>query len=182
MSKLKAILNNFLKKYWYYLMLAAIIILFFVNNIAAIILTIIFSITLIIYYMVSANFKVKLMKFMENYQMIEDHEIADKLMLPLSDIKESLSNIAKKQKRKQWLIVYSNNCYIFYNQIVIEKFKELFNKGLNEKQIFNKLSEEISIKSRAQIKAIENALIKFNRIQKRELNRVGLLHFDSEFN
>lgn len=181
LAKISTYFIRFLKKYWFYLILSIIVILFFINNIAAIISTVIFSILLIIYYIFSSNFKIKLMKFMENYQMIEDNKIAEMLMLPLKDIKECMNRIAKKQKRKQWLIVSSNNRFIFYNQTIIEQFKELFYKGLTEKEIFNKLSEKIAIKSRAQIKAIENVLIEHNRIQKRDLDRRSLFPFDSEF-
>jgi hypothetical protein len=117
---------------------------------------------------------------MEDFPVIEDNKISEDFALSLEEVREYMEQLAKRQKKKQWLIISLNNRYIFYHQTVIEKFKKLYNQGLSEKQILYKLNEEVKIKSRAQIKAIEDALIEQKKLEKREFSDIKLLSFDSE--
>ena len=62
-----------------------------------------------------------------------------------------------------------NKQYIYYNEKVINKFKELYNKGYGEKEILDKV-QNLGIKTRAEIKLIEELLIKYKRIDNREVS------------
>ena len=107
---------------------------------------------------------------MRDYDVITDAEISKKLMRPLNYIREQMFILFKNQKRKKWLIILLNNRYIFYNFIAIQKFKEFYDKGYGEKQILENLQTELDIKTRAEIKAIEDTLIHLKRLKKREIS------------
>ena len=100
--------------------------------------------------------------------MIEDKTIAQELIRPLEEIRKKMYKLSKNQKRKRWLIIFLNDRYIFYHKDVIREFKELFYKGYNEKRIFDNLRDRINIRTRAEIKGIEDTLIHQKRVKNRE--------------
>lgn len=101
---------------------------------------------------------------MQDYLIISDKEVAEKLQRPLDDIRKAMSLLSKNQKKKKWLIVFLNNRYIFLNEKGIENFKQLYNRGYNEKEILENLQQEMKIKSRAEINAIITTLISNERL------------------
>lgn len=169
----------FLKKYWFYLSLFFVVIMFFINSIVSIVSASIFALGLIIFYLISSNLKFKLLRFMKQFELIEDNQISEKLTIPLKVVRGVMRSLAKKQKRKDWLVVIINNRSVFYNSSFIDKFIDFYNEGLNEKSILNALSDHYSIRSRAEIKAIENILIKENKISERDYSVIKLLTFES---
>ncbi|MEJ2277191.1 MAG: hypothetical protein P8Y70_05490 [Candidatus Lokiarchaeota archaeon] len=74
----------------------------------------------------------------------------------------------KNQKKKKWLIVFLDNAYIFYNEKVIQTFKELYEKGYGEKEILEEIKNHFNINTRAEIKVIENTLVNQKRLGMRE--------------
>lgn len=118
---------------------------------------------------------------MNNYQIIEDRQISEEMAVPLEDIRKYMRIIGKKQKKRHWIVVYIKSRCVFYNVNLIDEFIELYNAGLNEKNIFNTLNQNFPIKSRAEIKAIEDNLIEQGKINKRDLTHIKLLTFESEF-
>ena len=135
----------------------------------AIIVTIIFIVLLVLSYIPKIYFSQKLKKFMFNYYRIEDKTIAKELGRTLSDVQEKMFNIWQKQGYKDWLIIFLNKHYIFYHELTIEKFKEFYKKGFADKEILGKL-KEYDIETRAEVKSIEDSLIKYNRLTKREIS------------
>lgn len=101
---------------------------------------------------------------MQDYLIIYDKEVAEKLQRPLDDIRKAMSSLSKHQKKKKWLIVFLNNRYIFLNEKGVENFKQLYNRGFNEKKILENLQQEMKIKSRAEINAIITTLINHERL------------------
>ena len=88
--------------------------------------------------------------------------------------------IAQKQKKKEWLVVCINPRCIFYNSVLIDKYIKLYNNGLNEKLIFNSLRPIYPIKSRAEIRAIEEGLLEQERILKRDPTKIKLLTYETK--
>jgi ribosomal protein S8 len=170
----------FIKKYWFYLSLFLVVIMFFVNSIASIVSISVFAVVLIFYYLISSNLKYKLLRYMKEYDFIEDIQISEELTIPLKLVREVMRSIAKRQKRKDWLIAIINYRCVFYNSIFIAKFIDLYNEGLNEKGIFNVLINTYSIRSRAEVKVIEEILIKENKIDERDYSVIKLLTFESK--
>ena len=106
---------------------------------------------------------------MNNYYRIEDKTIARKSRRTLSDVQEKMFNMSQKQENSDWLIVFLNKHYIFYHELTIEKFKEFYNKGFRDKEILERL-KEYDLETRAEVKTIEDTLIKYNRLSKREIS------------
>ena len=67
------------------------------------------------------------------------------------------------------MIIFTNRHYNFYNEETVEKFKEYFTKGLGEKEILEKLKKS-GIKTRDEIKAIEEVLVENSRLEAREVS------------
>ncbi|MFX1394097.1 MAG: hypothetical protein ACFFAH_11030 [Promethearchaeota archaeon] len=107
---------------------------------------------------------------MNKYSTIEDKSIAQDLKRPLDEIKEVMQKLFKSQKKNKWLIVFLSNRYIFYREDTIRKFEELYNRGFNEKRIFDDLKRNVNIRTRAEIKAIIDTLINFNRLETRKIS------------
>lgn len=107
---------------------------------------------------------------MKQHYILNDDNIAQKLMRPLQEVRKKLFILSKDQKKKKWLIIFLNKRYILYNEQTIEKFKELYFKGYSEKEILENLKKQINIKTRAEIKAIENTLINQNRLRNRDIS------------
>ena len=106
---------------------------------------------------------------MKQHYILNDDNIAQKLMCPLQEVRKKLFILSKDQKKKKWLIIFLNKRYILYNEHTIEKFKELYFKGYSEKEILENLKKQINIRTRAEIKAIENTLINQNRLRNRDI-------------
>ena len=101
--------------------------------------------------------------------MIEDKTIAQNLTRPLEEIREIMQKLSTHQKSNKWLIVFLNDRYIFYHKNIIREFNEMYYNGYNEKRIFEALKPKINIRTRAEIKAIEDTLIHQKRLKKREI-------------
>ena len=78
-------------------------------------------------------------------------------------------SMSTNQKKKEWLIIFLNKQYIFFNEKIIEAFTKLYNAGLGEKEILEKLAK-LQVNTRAQVKSIEEALIKNNRLSQRKIS------------
>jgi hypothetical protein len=105
---------------------------------------------------------------MKGYDKITDMIIAKKLKKSVKKVRKKLFLLSKNQKRKNWLIVFLDKVYIFYNEKIIQNFKDLYNKGLGEKEILEALKNHFDINTRAEIKIIEKTLFKHKRLDKRE--------------
>lgn len=164
--------NNFIelfRKYWFSSIIVLIFIVFIFIREVAIWITLVLLIVLILVYLPSLSFTSKLIKYMKKHKTIEDKAIAKKFARPLDEIKEKMDHLATKQKGKNWLIASMNNRYVFYNGETLEKFKDFYKMGFNEKRIFDNLRKDVKIRTRAEIKAMEDTLISLNRIRKRDI-------------
>ncbi len=154
---------------WFIFLVAVILIVFFFNQIAAIIITIITIVLFGLSYIPTLLFSKKLNKFLSNSDVIDDKRAARRLKRPLSQVQEKMYKFSKDQSKKDWLITFYNGHYCFYNEKVIKKFKDFYNKGLGEKEILEQL-KSFEIKTRAEIKAIEDALVNSNRLEGRKVS------------
>ena len=129
-------------------------------------------ITIIIFtlsYIPTLFFNKKLKKFLSDYNSIEDKVVARKLKRSLPQIQEKMYKLSKKQSKKNWLIIFTNRHYIFYNEETVEKFREYYTKGLGEKEILEKFKKS-DIKTRDEVKAIEETLVDNSRLEVREVS------------
>ena len=101
---------------------------------------------------------------MQDYSLITDKEIADKLDRPLDDIRKTLYSLSKNQKKKKWLIVFLNERYILLNENGVDNFKQLYERGYSEKKILESLQQTMNIRTRAEVKAIEVTLANNKRL------------------
>jgi len=154
---------------WFIFLIVIILIVFFFNQIAAIIITIITIVLFGISYVPTLIFSKKLNKFLSNINVIEDKAVARRLKRPLAQVQEKMYKLSKNQNKKEWLITFYNGHYSFYNEKVIKKFKAYYNKGLGEKEILEQL-KNIEINTRAEIKAIEEALVNNDRLKGRKVS------------
>lgn len=106
---------------------------------------------------------------LSEYNCIDDKTFARKIKQPLAKVQKKMFEFSEKQSKKNWLIIFLNKQYIYYNEKTISAFKILYNKGYGEKEILDKI-QKIGIKTRAEIKLIEELLIKYNRLDKREVS------------
>ena len=164
MAKKYVVFFKSIAKYWFYYLIIIIVIVAFFNMVAAIWLTLISIALFGISYIPSQFFENNLVKLMKNYYKIEDNTIARELKRPLEKVQKKMYDLAQNQEKKEWLIVYLNKRYIYYHQETIEKFKELYNKGHGEKEILEEL-QEIDLKTRSEVKAIKDTLIKYQRLR-----------------
>ena len=67
------------------------------------------------------------------------------------------------------MIIFFNKQYIFYHVETIEKFKELYLKGYNHKELLEEL-KEYEIETRDEIKSIIDTLIKNQRLSDKEIS------------
>lgn len=153
-----------IRKIIFYLILGIIIFIFVYNQILGIWLAGSFFIIYLVSYLITLSSKRRLLRLMKEYSIISDKEIADKLKRPLDDIRKILSSLSKNQRNKKWLIVFLNKRYIFLNENGVESFKQLYKRGYSEKIIQENLQQEMKIRSRAEIKAIETTLANHNRL------------------
>lgn len=106
---------------------------------------------------------------MKKFYKIEDDLIARKLKTPIKKIREEMFELSQNQQKKKWLIIFLNKQYIRYHQDTIEAFKDVYNKGYSEKEMLDNL-KEFKIDTRAEIKAIQDTLIKLERLDEREIS------------
>ena len=170
MSKKHRSIFKRLRELWFFSIIAIIIIIFIYNREIGIWAALVLSAIFILYYLPSLSFKRRLIRFMKKYYMIEDRTIAQNLTRPLEEIREIMQKLSVHQKRIKWLIVFLNDRYIFYHKYIIREFNELYYNGYNEKRIFEALKPKINIRTRAEIKAIEDTLINQKRLRNREIS------------
>lgn len=154
---------------WFIILIVIILIVFFFNQIAAIIITIITIVLFGISYVPTLMFSKKLNKFLSNINVIEDKVVARRLKRPLAQVQEKMYKLSKNQNKKDWLIIFYNGHYSFYSEKVIKRYKVFYNKGLGEKEILEQL-KNFEIKTRAEIKAIEDSLVNNNRLEGRKVS------------
>ena len=159
-----------LRKIAFYIILGIIIIVFIFNQIVAIILACSFFLIYLVYYSINFTSKKGLLGLIDSYLIISDNEIAEKIQRPLNEIRKSLSRLAKNQSKKKWLVVFLNNRYIFLNELGVENFKQSYDQGLSEKKIFESLQNVMNISSRAEVRAIQDTLAHFNRLNYSKLD------------
>jgi len=167
-KKLTVILKSIGRK-WFFILIFVIIIVAIFNLQVGIWMTII---TLILYglsYIPNLIFGNKLKRFLKNQKSIDDKAIARSLKRKHEDIQKRMFKLSQKQRKQNWLIIFLNKQYIFYSEKIIEKFKELYNKGFGEKEILEELNK-LKVNTRAEVKVIEETLIKNDRLTKRDIS------------
>lgn len=92
-------------------------------------------------------------------------DIAAELNQPIERIRKNLIKLYKNKKKRWGLIIFLNNRYIFYNNDSVNRLLELYNNGLKEKEILEQLKETIGLKTRAEVKAIEDTLTDHKKIE-----------------
>ncbi|MHA1194293.1 MAG: hypothetical protein ACTSP9_18760 [Promethearchaeota archaeon] len=168
LEKSKIILLS-LRKYWILIVAFIIIIISFYYVITAIWITVIVIIIYLITDVPSLIFSIKFKKFIKDHKSIDDKTISKLLKKPLKKIQERMFLMSIKQKKKEWLIIFLNKQYNFFNVKTIEAFTKLYNMGLGEKEILEKLTK-FEVNTRVQVKAIEETLIKNNRLSQRKIS------------
>lgn len=168
LEKFKLILLS-LRKYWILFVAFIILIISFYNLIAAIWITVIVIIIYLITDVPSLFFSIKFKKFIKEYKSVDDKTISKLLKKPLKKIQEQMFLMSIKQKNKEYLIIFLNKQYIFFNEKTIETFTKLYNSGLGEKEILEKL-KNFKVMTRAQVKLIEETLIKNDRLSQRKIS------------
>jgi len=153
---------------WFIFLVAVILIVFFFYPLAAIIITIITIVLFALSYVPTLLFYKKFNKFLNEFDSIDDKTVARKLKRPLAQIQDRMYKLSKKQNKESFLIIFSNKHYIFYNEKIITYFKSYYNKGLGEKEVLEKL-KKFDIKTRTEIKTIEDTLIKHDRLEERKV-------------
>jgi hypothetical protein len=155
---------DILKKILFYPILVIIIIVFVFNQVLGLWLAGFFFITYVISYIVTLSSKRKVLTLMLEYPIISDTEVSEKLNRPVEDIRRVLSSLSKNQKKKKWLVVFLKKRYIFLNENGVEIFKQVYERGYNEKKILETLQPKMNIRSRAEVKAIQITLANYNRL------------------
>ncbi len=167
-SKLVKTLKTIGRK-WFIFLVIAILIVFIFYQLAAIIMTVVTIVLFALSYIPTLFFNKKLKKLLSDYSSIEDKMVARKLKRSLPQIQEKMHDLSKKQSKQNWLIIFTNRHYIFYNEETIQKFREYYVKGLGEKEILEKL-KKCDIKTKDEIKAIEETLVENSRLEGREVS------------
>ncbi|MFW9878258.1 MAG: hypothetical protein ACFFG0_34690 [Candidatus Thorarchaeota archaeon] len=154
---------------WFLILIIIIIIIAIFNPIAAIWLAGITLVMFLLSYIPRFFFKNKLHRFMKNFYKIEDELIARKLKKPIKKIRDEMFILSQNQQKKKILIVFLNKQYICYHQDTIKAFKEVYNKGYSEKEMLDSL-KNYKIATRAEIKTIQDTLIKLDRLSERQIS------------
>ena len=154
---------------WFLILVIVIIIVAFFNPMAAIWIAGITLGLFLLSFIPRLFFKNKLQKFMKKFYKIEDELIARKLKTPIKKIREEMFDLSQNQQKKKSLIIFFNKQYIRYHQDTIERFNDVYNKGYTEKEMLDNL-KEFKIETRAEIKAIQDLLIKLDRLDDREVS------------
>jgi hypothetical protein len=164
-QKLILILKSIGRK-WFLLLVIIILLIFLINPEIAILMSIIALILYLASFIPNLFFSNRFTKYIKKFPSIEDKTLAKKFEKPIRTIQEKLFELSQNQEKKEWVIIYLNKQYIVYNEKTVNKFKELFNKGFGEKEILENL-QRFGIKTRAEVKAITDTLIKFNKLEER---------------
>ena len=167
-QKVISILKSIGRK-WFLIFILIVLLIFLINPELAIWITIITIILYFASFIPNLFFSNKFARYIKKFHSIEDKDLVKKFNKPLKKIQEELFELSQNQKKKNWLIIYLNKHYIIYNEETIEKFKELYNGGFGEKEIFENL-QSYGIKTRAELKAIIESLIKFDKLEAREVS------------
>ncbi|MFX0012551.1 MAG: hypothetical protein ACFE9R_19720 [Candidatus Hermodarchaeota archaeon] len=154
---------------WFIILVIVILIVFIFNQLAAIIITIITIVLFALSYIPTLIFYKKFDNFLNDVESIDDKMAARKLKRPIAQIQQRMYKLSKKQSKKETLIVFSNRHYCYYSERVIAAFKTYYNKGLGEKEVLEKLTR-FDIKTRTEIKIIEETLIKHDRLDERKVS------------
>jgi len=154
---------------WFLFLVVLIIIIAIYYPIIALWMTGITLVLFLLSFIPGLLFKNKLNKFLNKYSKIEDEIIARKFNKNISKVREELFELSQNQMKKKYLIVFLNKQYIYYHRETIETFKDGYNKGLNEKEILDKL-KEFKLNTRAEVKVIKETLIKLDRLSEREVS------------
>ncbi len=160
-------ISKFIKiftKIIFYPLLVIIIIVFIFNQIIGILLAGFFFLAYFLSYLITLSSKRRLLTSMQEYSLISDTELSEKLKRPVEDIRRILSSLSKNQRKRKWLVVLLNKRYIFLNENGVENFKQLHKHGYNEKKILEELQPKMNIRSRAEVKAIEITLANHDRL------------------
>ncbi|MFX1443403.1 MAG: hypothetical protein ACFFHV_08320 [Promethearchaeota archaeon] len=176
-------------KLWFIILILAILIIYLYYPTPAIWITVISIIIIALSFIPGLYLKLRLIKFMKEYYRIDDKTIAKYFGKPLRKIQNKMFVLSQKQEgnswlyrllrriyepslklgKKKWLIIFYNKQYIFYHMETIEKIKSLYEKGYSDKEMLEDL-KEFEIKSRDEIKAIIETLIKYKTLSEREIS------------
>ncbi|MBN1800182.1 MAG: hypothetical protein JW891_01670 [Candidatus Lokiarchaeota archaeon] len=156
---------------WVLILILVIIIIAFYNATVAIWLTIITIIIYIITFVPPLVYKSRLMKFVQMQERIEDKQIARYLNKPMQKVQERMFKLSEKQDNKPWLVVFLNKQYIFYRDDIVEKFNQLLEKGLSEKELLENMQGS-KISTRAEVKAMKDTLIRLSRARQPEKQKI----------
>ena len=154
---------------WFLILVIIIVIIAFFNPIAAIWMAGITLVMFLLSFIPRLFFKNKLHRFMKKYYKIEDELIARKFNKPVNKIRDEMFELSQNQEKKKSLIVFLNKQYICYHEDTIKAFKEIYNKGYSEKEMLDNL-KDYKINARQEIKAIQDTLIKLDRLSEREIS------------
>jgi hypothetical protein len=152
------------------LILGLIILIFIFNQIIAIVLACSFFVVYFISYSINLSSKRRILSLIDSFLIISDTEIADKFQRPLNEVRKALSRLSKSQKNKKWLVAFLNERFIFLNEEGVEKFKESYEQGYNEKKILEQLQPIMNINSRAEVRAIQDTLTSHDRLNYSKLD------------
>ena len=153
---------------WFIFLVIVILITAIYYPIAAIILTIITIALFVLSFLPSLFFKNRLLRFLKKFYRIEETDIIKEFSKDKTKIRKGIFKLSQNQKKKDWLIVFLENHYIFYHKDIVEKFKELYKKKYGEKEIFDAM-KKIDIKTRAEVKAIMDTLERNDRLIEEEI-------------
>ncbi|TFG18918.1 MAG: hypothetical protein EU533_07285 [Promethearchaeota archaeon] len=158
-----------IKKYWIFIFAIIVIAISFNNLTAAIWITLIAIIVYLTSWVPSIIFSYRFRKIMKTQKTIDDKTISKLMRKDLNKIQTHLFLLSQKQDKKDWVIIYINKHYIYYNKDIIERYKTLYHKGLGEKEILENFNNSF-IKTRPEIKAIDEVLINTNRLEERSVS------------
>ncbi len=167
-QKLILILKSIGRK-WFLIFILIILFIFLISPEFAIWMIIITIILYLASFIPNLFFSNRFNRYIKKFYSIEDKNLVKKFNKPLRKIQEKLFELSQNQKKKDWVIIYLNKHYTIYNEETIEKFKELYNNGFGEKEILETL-QSYGIKTRAEIKAIIDILIKYDKLEEREVS------------
>lgn len=154
---------------WFIFLIVVILIVFIFNQLAAIIITIITIVLFALSYVPILLFYKKFDNFLNEVDSADDKTASRKLKRPIAQIQERMHKLSKKQSKMSSLIIYSNKHYIYYDEKIINSFKSYYKQGLGEKEILEKL-KKFEVKTRTEIKIIEETLIKHDRLEERKVS------------
>ena len=157
--------SSYFKTIIFYITLGIILLIYLNYNLVGISLASLLFILYLFSFLITLSSKRRLLKAIRDYPIISDKEISHKLERPLDNVRTILFSLSKNQRKKKWLVVYLNTRYMFLNESAVENFKQLYNRGYNEKKILEHLQRNTRIKSRAEVKAIELTLVNQKRLK-----------------